>query len=371
MGKGMRSCSSTCGFLSLILILVFSMAQAADAPGKKEPSDWGRVIEAAKKEGKLVISADPGEEWRKSLVDMFREEYPEITVEYTGIAGRNFWQRIQQERKLGQKLWDLRAGGMGTAFEAKKDGFLAPIRPLLLPEIADDNKWIGGLDGLFNDWENRFMPGYTIIVQSTVWVNRDFIKESELKSSGQLLDPRFKGKLVLQTPTGGATFSSLTNLAFMYGENFLRNLLTKQDVVITDDNRQQIEWLVRGRYPIVVGINNTQLLPFQKQGLGLHIDGLEDKINPVTVSLGGICLLKDPPHPNAARVYINWLLSKNTQIKLTKNVLLNSRRTDVPPVDKQMAVDPAHLNNYRFYSTEENVEMSMRLLPLIKESLKK
>ena len=56
---------------------------------------------------------------------------------------------------------------------------------------------------------------------------------------------------------------------------------------------------------------------------------------------------------------------------LTKILLLNSVRTDVPPVEKELAVDPAHLSNYRFYSTEENGEISLRLLPLIKEALKK
>ncbi len=369
----------------LISILAFSLSGAygADSPAKSvkatslqheakmDPAEWKQVVEAAKKEGKIVMSGDPSEAWRRSMADLFQQEYPEIKVEYTGMNGRNMQPRIRQERALGQKLWDLVAGGTTTAYEMKADGFLDPIRPLLLPENADDNKWFGGLDGLFYDKENKFIPCYSMYLQPTVSVNRDFIKESELKSSAQLLDPKFKGKIVMQNPVSGATFSALGNLAFMYGEKFVRDLLSKQNVIVTDDKRQQAEWVVRGKYPIAMGFNDTQLVVFQKQGLGKNVTTLEDKIIPLGTGLGCVSLFKEAPHPNAARVYINWLLSRNTQMNVSKNVLLNSRRVDVPVVDKDTAADPAHLSRYRRYSTEENVEITSHLLPVIKEALVK
>ena len=96
---------------------------------------------------------------------MFQQEYPEITVEYSAMAGRNLLPRIRQEREFGKKLWDLRSGGVDPMlFEAKRDGFLAPIRPLLLPEIADDSKWLGGIDGTFCDREKKYTFGYILYV---------------------------------------------------------------------------------------------------------------------------------------------------------------------------------------------------------------
>ncbi len=338
---------------------------------KQDPGEWKKVLEAAKKEGKLVMSGDSSQEWRKALVDLFREDHPEIQIEYTGVSGRDFAMRIRQEREMGQKLWDLRGGGTTTLYEMKNDGFLEPIRPLLSPEIADSSKWIGGLDNLFGDKENTFVPAYLMTTDATTVVNRDFIKEAELKSSGQLLDPKFKGKIVIETPTAGASFSAMGNFAFMYGESFVRDFLSRQDVLVTNDRRQQAEWVVRGKYPIAVGFNDTQLIPFVKQGLGKNVVKLPDKIIPVSSGFGALCLLKDAPHPNAARVYINWLLSQNTQMKLSRILLLNSLRRDVPPIEKELAVDPAHLSNYRFYSTEANREIDLRLTPLIKEALKK
>src|SRR3972149_6550734 len=80
-----------------------------------------------------------------------------------------------------------------------------------------------------------------------------------------------------------------------YGRGHVQ--LLRQNGVVTDDNRQQTEWLVRGRYPIVVGLNNTLLIPFQKQGLGKNIAGLEDKVIQAATSLGGISHLKAAPPP--------------------------------------------------------------------------
>ena len=145
------------GFVLLSIFIAVSVAWSADSSAKgvkqsqtqpaakTDPGEWKKVIEAAKREGRVVITGMPGEQWRKSLVDMFQQEYPEITVDFSATPGRNLLPRIRQERELGKKLWDLLLGGANTAMEAKKDGFFAPLRPLLLPEIADDGKWIGGL----------------------------------------------------------------------------------------------------------------------------------------------------------------------------------------------------------------------------------
>lgn len=370
-------------FVLIGIFMTVSVAFSADSPearakrpatqpaAKPAPSEWEKVVEAAKKEGRIVISGTPGEEWRKSLVDLFQQEYPEITVEYTSMAGRNFWERVGKEREFGKKLWDLRAsGGVDPlGLDAMKRGFLAPVRPLLTPAIADGSKWIGGLDGVFEDREKKYIFGYCLYLEPSAYVNRDFIKESDLKSSAQLLDPKFKGKIVIQTPTGGATQSSMSHLAFMYGTNFIRDILSKHDIMVTDDDRQLVEWVVRGKYPISIGFVRTLLVPFQKQGLGKNVMGLEDKIPKLTIGFGILFALEGAPHPNATKLYINWLLSQKTQTLLSQNIDHNSSRTDVPPVEA--AVDQSRLSKYRNADTEESKEYAGSLLPLIEEALKR
>jgi len=127
--------------------------------------------------------------------------------------------------------------------------------------------------------------------------------------------------------------------------------------------------VVRGKYPIAIGFSKTLLIPFEKQGLGKNIVATEDKVIRLTTGSGTLSLLEGAPHPNATKVYINWLLSQKTQIMLSQNIEHNSSRTDVPPVET--AIDPTKLNQYRNSSTEENSEFDVSLLPLIKEALKK
>ena len=111
------------------------------------------------------------------------------------------------------------------------------------------------------------------------------------------------------------------------------------------------------------------LIAFEKQGLGRNVVKLEDKILRTTTGFGTIALLEGAPHPNAAKVYINWLLSQKTQTMLAQNIKHNSSRTDVPPVET--AIDPTKLSQCRNSSTEENSEFDVSLLPLIKEALQR
>ncbi len=117
---------------------------------------------------------------------------------------------------------------------------------------------------------------------------------------------------------------------------------------------------MRGKYPIAIGFSRMLLVPFEKQGLGKNVVDLEDKIIRLTTGSGNICLLEGAPHPNAAKVYINWLLSQKTQVMLSKNVEHNSGRIDVPPVET--VVDAAKLSKYINSSTEENGELDNSLL---------
>ncbi len=76
-----ENCRKTWLILGSIIWVSISTAYGANLPAKSDPNEWKKVVEAAKKEGKIIISGSPSQEWRKSLVDMFREEYPEIAVD--------------------------------------------------------------------------------------------------------------------------------------------------------------------------------------------------------------------------------------------------------------------------------------------------
>lgn len=352
-----------------------SPAAAKSEPAKPQPpayqQEWDKLVAAAKKEGRLVISANPAAVWREGITGLWSEAFPEIQIEYSGSDGRNFWPKVKTERDAGQYLWDLRVGGPDQDVYANKQEWFEPIRPmLLLPEVTDDSKWFGGLDGLFADVENRYFVGFTAYTSKVGDINRDAIPLPELRTVNELLDPKWKGKIVLQDPRGGSGLAMLTVLLAGMGEGFVRNLLTTQDVIVTNDSRQMVEWIIRARYPIGLGASTSQLNSFKEQGVPFNLDQIPEGPISVNIGAGGLEVLSRAPNPNAARVFANWILTRDVQRKLTEKVVLNSRRTDVPAVDAETALDVNRVKEYIANQDEDLLPMRQRAQAIASELLR-
>ena len=333
--------------------------------------EWEQTVAAARQEGTVVISGPTREVWRNVLTT-FEKDFPEIKVEYTGGNSRDFWPRIFRERELDQYLWDLRIGGADPqVYEAKYKGVLEPVRPLLLlPEVVDEDVWFGGLDGIFFDTENEFLLGFVNYISFTGYVNRDIIPETELSSVRDLTNPRWRGKIVIQDPRGGAGLNALQVFLQLYGEDKLRDLLGNQDLVVANDLRQQAEWVIRGRYPIAIGLVPDAFLVFREQGLEINIRPIEDSDTATSSGTGGIQFFNRAPHPNAAKVYINWLLTKDVQTRLSAATKQNSRRLDVPAADPEAVPDPARMDQYIPTQKEELLPVRRRALQLARDFLR-
>jgi ABC-type Fe3+ transport system substrate-binding protein len=327
-------------------------------------------VAAARQEGKLVISAPTGQLWREAL-QSFEQDYPGISLELTGGNSRDFWPRLFQERDAGQYLWDLRVGGPDPdVFEARDRGALDPVRPLLvLPEVMDESKWFGGFDGMYADKAKQHLPAFVASAAFNVYVNRNAIPESDLATEEQLIDPRWRGKIVLQDPRGGAGLGTTTTQLAAFGEDYVRQLFTQQDVVITGDNRQQAEWIVRNRYPIAIGLRMDQVRTFELQGVPVNVKGLGTP-RKLSLGSGGIQLISQRPHPNAARVFVNWLLTQKVQDRIVKHVEVNSRRLDVPPGDPTEILEPDRLADYVPHQYEELLPTRRRAQQLGAELIK-
>lgn len=366
---------------SFCIILVVALAACSPAsqpdPAAAPPSpgpaasEWNSLLVAAKREGRVVVSGPTRELWRTELT-AFEQTYPEIQVEYVGANSRDFWPRVFRERELGQYLWDLRVGGPDPqVYEAKDRGVLDPIRSvLLLPEVLDETKWFGGMDRLFFDREKQSVLGFVSYISFVAYVNRDVIPETELRSLRDLTDPRWRGRIVLQDPRGGAGLSAIEMLLEVHGEDFVRDLLAEQNVVVANDLRQQAEWLIRGRYPIALGIVPDAFLAFQDQGLEINIQPIPEDTSAIATGTGALQLFERAPHPNAAKVYVNWLLTRTVQANLSEATRMNSRRLDVPVAHPLTAPDPARLATYIPSQVEEMVPVRAQAQSLARELLR-
>lgn len=308
-------------------------------------AEWERTVAAAKQEGRVVVAGPPGDAFREASV-AFEKTYPDIKVDYTGLSsGREFIPKVLAERRSGLFLWDVHVGGATDVLEhLLPEGVLERTKDMLIrPEIWDDGKWLNGFDWGFQDRARERVFSPIAYLEWSVNINRDVIREPELSRLEELLDPRYRGRVSWNDPrsAGAGSFQAAIIMQAIGKEN-LRKLYAEQEILVTRDGRQQAEWLVRGTYPIAVGVPTPNLDALKREGLGANVRPM-DATNAVAVVVGSggcFCVLTKAPHPNAARVYLDWLLSQEGQATWSSLTPHVSRRLDVKPRDPGLRPKP-------------------------------
>lgn len=300
-------------------------------------SEWDKTVAAAKQEGKVVVAGGPGEMYRKASMP-FQTAYPDIQLEFAGMQAPEFPPKVAAERSGGQFLWDVYLIGWKTPLNLMPRGILDPLKPaLILPDVLDETKWHSGFADGWVDKDRQYIYQYQGRLTFMAYVNRNVAPESELSKVDQLLDPKWKGKIsVLDPRVPGPTSSYFAYLIAIKGEDWVRKLMA-QDLVIVKVGREQGEGVVRGNYPIALGMDRTDLEQFAREGLTANVEPLDSDSaagRRLTGGYGNATLVNRAPHPNAAKMYLNWLLSKEGQTAWTEATGSNSRRLDVagPPV---------------------------------------
>ena len=251
--------------------------------------------------------------------------------------------RVTTERKAGLYTWDVCTMPMSTALQVLKPaGVWDPVRPAIVtPEARNDASWRGGFEAGFLDRDRRLAYAFTLVRAVGVFVNVDRVKEGELTSVKDLLAPKWKGKIAISDPRViGSTFWPLTVARLKLGDGIMKQLLVDQEPVLSRDRNQLTEFMVRGRYPIAIGLNALALQDFQIHGVGKNVKTLLLPELDYQASGSAVWLLNRAPHPNAARVFVNWLLTKEAQAAWAKELQTNSRLLGVEPGDPHTIVPP-------------------------------
>jgi len=342
--------------------------------------DWETVVAEAKKEGQVVVAqgGGSGTELRRLMTQGFQKEYPEIKVDLTVAGGRSIAPRILMERRVGKYMWDVYTGGTTTVLTYLiPAGVLDPIWPaLILSEVIDPDKWFGGALDFADDSAkyNLVFGGY---VKPPLVYNTKLMKKGDIRSYQDLLDPKWRGKIVVTDPRRPG--SGMAAATFWYateglGKDFIKQLFTKQKVKLSRDYRQQIEWLARGDYAIAIGHHNAIYKEFVNQGLPLAQLTASDvkEANYITAAVASIGIVNRAPHPNAAKVYINWLLSKKVQEPWSQISGYWSRRRDISFAHLDPALIPeekkisSYQLNYKEFWVKKRIEIVRFLRKVIR-----
>jgi ABC-type Fe3+ transport system substrate-binding protein len=198
---------------------------------------------------------------------------------------------------------------------------------MILPEVKDPKHWWGG--HIWADNAKRHVYSFTAYMTETIWYNTALVKPEEINSWDSLLDPKWKGKIVILDPRSpGSGESNWAFLLKIKGEQFLAKLAA-QEMTVGRNLRQLAEQVARGKSAVSIGVSYYTYLPFIKAGLPVKsISNIKEGYYAGTGS-GNLAILKNQAHPNAAKVFVNWLLAKDGQSALTKALGQPTRRFDV------------------------------------------
>jgi len=326
--------------LFALLLQSLGLCHAADFKAGWQV-DWEKIVAAAKKEGGIRLWGDQ-EITHPDIVAAFTKEYPFIKpVTVSGRVGE-LMPRIIAERRADKYLADLYSGGLGgrSFFDFLKTGVLDPIKPLLvLPDVVDGSKWFNG-EHYYADSEKRFVFMYEGSVAGVgLHYNTKLVDIKEFKSYWDLLNPKWRGKILLYERVG---VGSPSVVRFYYnsqlGPDFLRRLLTEMDLTVSQERRQSSDWLASGKFPICIDCGDTDRA--KHQGLAVdefpHANLKEASYEISTSGNSGLALINNAPNSSAARLFINWFLSREGQTVwqtvMNTKVLepSDSMRVDIP-----------------------------------------
>jgi len=297
-------------------------------------TDWEQTVAAAKKEGgPVMVYSTPSTDVMAGVSTAFREKYG-INVEYIVGRGEELAKRMQAEQNAGIFAADVViSGGTTGLVTMKPQGLLAPLEPLLiLPEVLDAKVWRAGRVPFVD--KDHYHLSLIGTAQRYVTRNTDMVKEEEIKSYKDLLNPKWKGKMVSNDPSIAGTASGMyTYLAYdVWGMEetleFMRQMV-KQEPAFTRDTRLQVEWVAKGKYPIGVATLQEQTQAFITVGSPIaHVKVIEGV--KLGSGAGGLQIPKQQAHPNAAKVFVNWLLTREGLTVFVKGFGNPGSRVDIP-----------------------------------------
>jgi iron(III) transport system substrate-binding protein len=331
-------------------IIVFARTLGAGEAKPNWQAEWDRTVRAAEQEGQVMVSIGG----YGAIIDsgVFQKTYPKIKITHMTGAGTDLTQRISAERRAGKYLIDVYNGGGNSLFQVLYQGkMLDPIKStLILPEVTDATKWFEGKQK-YADKEGQYIFVYegNVSAGAGAAYNSQLVDPREYKSYWDFLNPKLKGKILstdIRKVRGAGIPWQFLYYSSELGPKYLRRLFGEMEVTLTADLRQAIDWLGTGKFAVGMPIQGGTVYKAKNQGLPVDEFSpyhFKEGVN-LSSAFGSLAMMNRAPHPNAAKVFVNWLLSREGQTLFQKVISVpgdarNSRRVDVPkdhiPADQQ------------------------------------
>ena len=290
---------------TLSLALTFSSIHAQTAgeilkayESLKKPERKTRLVEGAKKEGRLVVYGTLGVDAARPMLEKFRQAHPYISIGHYRSGSTGVYNRVVNEGRAGKHEVDIIELSAGPVADLIRGGFVDPYRSpetdAVRPEFIDPRH-------LWN--------AYHYLVVGLAY-NKNLVKSSEVPKTYQdLLLPRWRGrKMSLDRDAGDVFGALLDSWGEKEGIDYFRRL-AKQEVLIRSGYTLQAQLLAAGEVEIVPWSHLQRPLLMADSGAPLGIGFLEPVVSKAQVLL----LARRAAHPHAAALFIDWSLSEEGQ----------------------------------------------------------
>jgi ABC-type Fe3+ transport system substrate-binding protein len=198
---------------------------------------------------------------------------------------------------------------------------------MLLPEVRDPKQWWAG--HIWVDNTKKFVYSTLAYQTESLWLNSQLMRAEDVRSFDDLLDERFKEKIGMLDPrTPGSGASMWSYLREIKGEEFLKKLVG-QKLALSRDQRVLAEILAKGKLSLVVGLTYYSYAPFIRAGLPVAPIPTPNEGVYVSGGSGHLVVLRNAPHPNAVKLFVNWFLSREGQEVYSRAMHQATRRLDV------------------------------------------
>lgn len=324
----------------LLLVVMHSPGFFTQPPVKAatvDPSwqvEWESAIKAAENEGQVSFYTLGDSH---NYMNEFQKRFPKIKVNMVLGRGSDLLSRIMTERRAGKYLVDVARIGNTSPYGLYRAKALQAISSaFILPEVKDESKWWHGKHH-YGDPEGKYIfisIGSASI--NMVSYNTELVNPAGLKSYWDLLDPKWKGKIVVMDPRAGGYGRSGARFIYynqLLGQEYLKQLLSSMNITLSRDYRQAIDWLAQRQFSFNLFGNGGDVLEARAKGLPVNVLDTADwkegaGLDPSAYTF---VLLDKPAHPNAAKVLVNWLLSREGQMAIQRDEQTNdSLRIDIP-----------------------------------------
>ena len=301
-------------FLGALLVMTFIAPLVACAQGSPNP----KLVEAARKEGELIYYTTMTLDQSKVVVDRFEKKYGvKATLFRTG--GGPLLNKIFTEARGGRYDWDVVVGRGEMVLPMIERKLVASYRS---PESKMIDEQLVDKEGYWTAYYvNSFVLGW----------NTKLVKKQDVpKTYDELLNPKWKGgQISLDTEAYGMMEGLKRVWGREKGVNYFKRL-SAQEPVLKRGNTERVQLAVAGEYPLIIAYNQT----IQRMtSRGAPIDWLP--LEPSVTQVNPIMLATKAPHPNAARLFYDFVLSKEGQ-----ELLRGFQRI---PVRKDVEPDPPRL----------------------------